>query len=303
MTCPRPTSGERRSHDLPETNHEQATHFDSPEGISGDAPEGAQFRPTLQGLRREIHSRLARGHPRMGDATMTCPRLTRGRRRSHDSPEATVGRETQSCLTRGHPRAGEAVTSRTRTTTGRRGSHGSLEANLGRERQSRLARGQPRTSNAFPTRPSASLAMLRKVPNSADQLRRPTLQGPGRERQSRLARGHTWVRDTVMTRSRPTPGGRHSHDSPEANHGRETQSRLIRGQPRAGDLATFARGQPRAGDTVMTRLRPTSDRRRNHIRPRPTPSGIRSHDSFEANLGWETQSRLVRGQPRQPAHF
>jgi hypothetical protein len=47
----------------------------------------------------------------------------------------------------------------------------------------------------------------------------------------------------------------------------------------------LARGQPRAGDAVTTRTRPTS-------------SGKRSHDSLEANLGLETQSRLARGQPQ-----
>jgi hypothetical protein len=55
------------------------------------------------------------------------------------------------------------------------------------------------------------------------------------DRQSRLARGHPLVGYTVMTRSRPLsvgrgcqespkakPGGRHSHDSPEATLERET---------------------------------------------------------------------------------
>lgn len=44
------------------------------------------------------------------------------------------------------------------------------EANLRQETRSWLAWGEPRTSSAFPTRPRASWAMLRKVPNSADQL-------------------------------------------------------------------------------------------------------------------------------------
>jgi hypothetical protein len=53
----------------------------------------------------------------------------------------------------------------------------------------------------------------------------------------------------------------------------------------------------------MTRPRPTSDGRRSHIRLRPTPSGIRIHDSSEANLGREMQSQLVRGQPRTSSAF
>jgi hypothetical protein len=88
--------------------------------------------------------------------------------------------------------------------------------------------------------------------------------------ESQLARGQPWtgdatttrlsqprVGDTVTTCSRPTLGGRRSHNSSEANLGREIQSRL-------------ARGQPWAGDAVTTRPRPTSD-------------GRSSHDSPEAN--------------------
>jgi hypothetical protein len=62
-----------------------------------------------------------------------------------------------------------------------------------------------------------------------------------------------------MTRPRPTPCRRRSHDSPKTILGQEMQSRL-------------ARGQPRAGDAVTTRAR-------------PTPGGRRSHDSPEANPG------------------
>jgi hypothetical protein len=62
-----------------------------------------------------------------------------------------------------------------------------------------------------------------------------------------------------MTRPRPTPGRRCSHDSPEANPGREMQPRLVQ-------------GQPRAGYTVTTHSRPTL-------------GGIRSHDSNKANPG------------------
>jgi hypothetical protein len=38
-----------------------------------------------------------------------------------------------------------------------------------------------------------------------------------------------------MTRPRPPSGERHSHNSPEATIRRESQSRLVRGQPRMGD--------------------------------------------------------------------
>jgi hypothetical protein len=92
-----------------------------------------------------------------------------------------------------------------------------------------------------------------------------------------------------MTRPRPTSGRTHSHDLPEANPGRETQSRLVRGQPWMGDShdslednpeqemqSRLARGRPRAGDSVMTRSWPTQ-------------GGRRSHDSPEANPGRETQ--------------
>jgi hypothetical protein len=104
--------------------------------------------------------------------------------------------------------------------------------------------------------------------------------------------------DAIMTRLRPTSGGRCSHDSPEANPGRETQSRLVR-------------GQPRVGEAVMNRSRPTSDGRRIHgspeanpewemvtTCPRPISGGRCSHASPKANPGREMLSRLARGQPR-----
>jgi hypothetical protein len=65
-------------------------------------------------------------------------------------------------------------------------------------------------------------------------------------------------------RPRPTSGGRRSHGSSEANPGQETQSRLVRGQPRGGNAVT--------------------------TRPGPTSGGRSSDDSPEANPGWETQS-------------
>jgi hypothetical protein len=131
---------------------------------------------------------------------------------------------------------------------------------------------------------------------------------PGRERtQLWLARGHARVGDAVTARLRPTPGGRRSQGSPEANPKRETRSGLARGHPQAGDAVTprsrtppggrrghgspeanlgreaqvrVARGQPRAGDAVTTH-------------PRPTPGRRRSHDSPKANPGREMQSHLV----------
>jgi hypothetical protein len=136
--------------------------------------------------------------------------------------------ETQSRLARGQARAGEPVTPRPRPTSGGRRSHASPEANLEWEIQSRLARGQPRTSSASLTRPRASRVMLRKVSNSADP---PT-------NSARPQAG-----DAVTTRPRPTSGGRHNHDSPEANLGQETQSRLARGQTRTGTHPRLARGQ------------------------------------------------------------
>jgi hypothetical protein len=68
----------------------------------------------------------------------------------------------------------------------------------------------------------------------------------------------------ATTRPRPSPSGKGSHDSPKAIPKRDTQSRL-------------ARGQPWAGDAVTTHPRPTSD-------------GRRSHDSPESFPGQEMQS-------------
>jgi hypothetical protein len=96
----------------------------------------------------------------------------------------------------------------------------------------------------------------------------------GRETQSRLARGQPRAGDVVTTRPMLTSGGRHSHGSSEANPGRETQLRL-------------AQGQPRAGEPVTPRPRPTSGGRHIHAaftpHPRPTSDGRSCHDSSEAN--------------------
>ena len=56
------------------------------------------------------------------------------------------------------------------------------------------------------------------------------------------------------------------HESPEANLGQETQTRLARGQPRA-EHAVTTRGHPRARDAVPARQRPTSDKQRNSDSP------------------------------------
>ena len=129
--------------------------------------------------------------------------------------------------------------------------------------EARVARGQPRTSIVFSTRPRASRAMLRKVPNSAPtNSARPRVGETVKNRLvgdaiTILTRGQPRAGDAVTTRPRPTLGGRCSHDSPAANPGRETQSRLARGQPWVGDLVT----------TLSRRI----------------PGRRRSHDSSEGN--------------------
>jgi hypothetical protein len=116
------------------------------------------------------------------------------------------------------PRTGDIVTNHPRATSDGRRSHDSPKAIPGQETQSRLVRGQPRAGDIVTTRPR--------------------------------------VGDMLMTRPMPTLGRRCSHDSLEANLGREM---------------------------VTTRLRPTPDR-------------TCSHDSVKANFGWETQSQLTRDQ-------
>jgi hypothetical protein len=74
-----------------------------------------------------------------------------------------------------------------------------------------------------------------------------------------------------MTRARPTLGERHNHDSPDANPRRETQSRLTRGQPCAGDIVMTRSRPTSVGDTVTARPRPTSDRRGSHGSPKANP--------------------------------
>jgi hypothetical protein len=145
------------------------------------------------------------------------------------------------------------------------------------------------------------------------------------ETQARLAEGQSRARDTAMTRPRSTLGGRHSHDSLEANLGRDMQlvtthlrptpsgrcrrshdspeakprwgrspdsSRLARGWETQSRLVTTHR---RVGETVMTRSRPSQHRRHNHDSPEVRRH---SHHSLEANPGWETQLPLARGHPQ-----
>ena len=71
--------------------------------------------------------------------------------------------------------------------------------------------------------------MLRKVPNSVDQL----------------CKG---------------PGGRCSHDSPEATPRQETESRLARGQSLAGDAVTICPRPTMDGDAVTARTRLTPNK-------------------------------------------
>jgi hypothetical protein len=107
--------------------------------------------------------------------------------------------------------------------------------------------------------------MLRKVPNSADQLHRPTLEGGPTDQLSadQGPKVDLLTNSPLMNLPMAIPGGRRNHDSPKANTRWETKSRLARGQSRTGDTVT--------------------------IHPRPIPGGIRSLDSPKANLWWETQ--------------
>jgi hypothetical protein len=84
-----------------------------------------------------------------------------------------------------------------------------------------------------------------------------------------------------MTHPGAIPGGRCNHDSPKADPGQETQSRLTRGRPRAGDIVTTCPRPTSGGDTVPTR-------------PRSTPEGRRSDDSPVVNLGRETVTTRLR---------
>jgi hypothetical protein len=151
------------------------------------------------------------------------------------------------------------------------------EANPGRDTQSRLVRGQPLAGDAITPRSRPTLIGRRNHASPEANL--------GHQTQSCLARGQPSGGDAVTARPRPTLGGRRSHGSLEANRGRETHSPLARGQLRAGDALTPRPWSTPGADVVMARLRPISSERRNHA-------------SLEANLGWETQSRLARGQPR-----
>jgi hypothetical protein len=74
--------------------------------------------------------------------------------------------------------------------------------------------------------------------------------------QSHLAQGQPRAGDTVTAHPKPTPGGRCSHDSPEATHGQETQSRLARGQPRMS--STFLTC-PRASRLMLQKVLNSTD--------------------------------------------
>jgi hypothetical protein len=126
-----------------------------------------------------------------------------------------------------------------------------------------LADTTPRTQSS--ATPPPHLAPTLGIACTTTPLASPPTTTPSATRwetQSRLAQGQPRARDAITTRSRPTPGGRRSHDSPEAIPGWETKSRLTRGQPWVGDAVT--------------------------ARPRSTSDGRCNHGSPEANPRWET---------------
>jgi hypothetical protein len=99
--------GQSRAGDVvttrPRSTPEKQHIFDSPEGISGNAPEGAQLRrptpPTNSAMLRAGDAVMTRptGDAVMTrstwDTVMTRPRPTPDGRYSHDSPETNLGRE------------------------------------------------------------------------------------------------------------------------------------------------------------------------------------------------------------------
>jgi hypothetical protein len=125
-----------------------------------------------------------------------------------------------------------------------------------------LPEANPRVGYTVTARPRPTLVGYKVTTHlrpSQDRTGSPPEATLGWERQSRLARGQAQAGQAITTSPRPSSGETGSHDSPEAN--------------------------PPTGDTVTTHLR-------------PSPGWTVSHDSPEAILGWDKQSRLVRGQPR-----
>jgi hypothetical protein len=75
---------------------------------------------------------------------------------------------------------------------------------------------------------------------------------PGRETQSRLTRGQPRTGDAIITHPRTTSGERCSHDSPETNLGRQTHSHSPQAKPRRETQPRLARGQPRTSSAFPT---------------------------------------------------
>jgi hypothetical protein len=97
---------------------------------------------------------------------------------------------------------------------------------------------------------------------------------------------HHQVGEAVITRSRPTLGGRGSYDLPEAKPKQDRQSRLFLDHSRTGDTVT-TRPRPSLGGTGCN----------------DSPEVIRGRDrqSWLAQRqppGWDTQLQLAWGQPR-----
>jgi hypothetical protein len=155
-TRPRPTPGERHSHNLPEANlgwrhshglpeanPRQSAHFRLAREHLGRCSGRCPTPPTSARPRaRDVVTTRPRP-PRAREAVTTRSRPTLGGRRGHDSPEASPGQEMQSRLARGQLQMGDAVMTRRRPTRAGDG-HDSLKTNPGRETQSQLARDQPR---------------------------------------------------------------------------------------------------------------------------------------------------------------
>jgi hypothetical protein len=152
------------------------------------------------------------------------------------------------------------------------------------------------TAHPRPT-PMGDADMAHRRPTSGGRRSHGSLEGHlGQETQSRLIRGQPRVGNAVTAHLRLTPGGRRSHGLHKGFLGREMQSSVAMASSggrrshashaspeaihRRETHSCLARGHPRAGDIVMARLRPCSGERH-------------SHDSPEANLGRERQSRLA----------
>jgi hypothetical protein len=112
------------------------------------------------------------------------------------------------------------------------------------------------------------------------------------ETQSRLARSRPRAGDAFKPRSRPALGRRRSRATADGRRNHGSPEAKVGRETQS----RLAGGQSRAEDAVMPRPRPTAGGRRSHESPEANPGEGQNHDSPDANSSstWNCFTMLIR---------